>query len=291
MIASESLKAAVETLSEKSRQAFSNPFDAAIFPANVAVGEEWFTSPELISLYGTDEYQKLDERQQKTLSFYETVNFFSLNIHGERMLLEGLAHRLYDPATRDVSKYLHHFLDEENKHMVYFATFCLRYAGKIYRDRKVTFPRQYAPGEEDLLFFGRVMIFEEVVDYFNRHMANDARLAPVAREINRLHHADESRHLVFGRKMVQELFEQVRPQWAEETVRGVQSALASYFRAVWREYYNRDVYRDAAIDRADDLAKEAFESKPAPAALRRKISRPIFEYLIKIGLLTEEPPL
>ena len=291
MIASEELKAAVESLSAKSRQAFSNPFDATIFPEQVRVGEEWFTSPELMTLYGDDLYERLDERQQKTLSFYEAVNFFSLNIHGERTLLEGLSHRLYDPETRDVSKYLHHFLDEENKHMVYFATFCLRYADKIYPDRRVMFPREYAPGEEDLLFFGRVMIFEEIVDYFNRHMATDARLAPVVREINRLHHADESRHLVFGRRIVKELFEHFRPRWSVETVRGVQGRLGAYFRVAWREYYNRDLYRDAALDDADGIAKRLAESETAPAALRRKISRPIFDYMMKIGLLTEEPPL
>src|SRR5207244_844073 len=143
----------------------------------------------------------------------EAVNFYSLNIHGEKALLEGLAHRLYQPDLSEVSKYLHHFLDEENKHMVYFGEFCLRYAGKIYRDRKVAFPREYERGEEDFLFFGRVMIFEEIVDYFNRRMGNDERLSTVAREINRLHHSDEARHLTFGRRIVKELFEQWRPSW------------------------------------------------------------------------------
>src|SRR5205814_2962320 len=107
----------------------------------------------------------------------------------------------------------------------YFATFCLQYAGKIYPDRKVVFPREYAPGEEHMLFFGRVMIFEEIVDYFNRRMATDERLSTVAREINRLHHADESRHLIFGRRIVKELFEHFRPKWSEATVEGIRSYL------------------------------------------------------------------
>lgn len=269
----------------------TNPYETLEFPERVAIGDEWFTSPELISAYGTDDYARLTEREQKTLSFYEAVNFYSLNIHGERMLLEGLAHRLYDSELREVSKYLHHFLDEENKHMVYFGTFCLRYGNKIYPDRKVTFPREYAPGEEHLLFFGRVMIFEEVVDYYNRHMARDERLNPVAREINRLHHADESRHLIFGRRVVKEIFDEFSPRWSEETLRGVWESIRGYFRVVWREYYNRDVYRDAAIADGDGLALRLLESDEAPRALRRTVSKSPIEYLLKIGLLTEEPVL
>jgi len=291
VIASEELKTTVESLSEKSRKAFSNPYQSLIFPPAVGVGEEWFTTPELISLYGTDSYQQIDERRQRTLSFYEAVNFYSLNIHGERMLLEGLAHRLYDAELRDVAKYLHHFLDEENKHMIYFATFCLQYAGKIYPDRKVVFPREYAPGEEHMLFFGRVMIFEEIVDYFNRHMGTDDRLAKVAQEINRLHHADESRHLVFGRRIVKELFEQWRAKWSEATLEGIRAYLSGYFRVVWREYYNRDAYGDAGIDDADGVARRMLESEEGPRAFRRKVSRSSIEYLMKIGLLTEEPAL
>ena len=291
MNASEELKSTVDSLTEKSRKAFSNPYEAFAFPERVAVGEEWFTTPELISAYGTEAYEGLDEKARKTLSFYEAVNFYSLNIHGERMLLEGLAHRLYDNELRDVAKYLHHFLDEENKHMVYFATFCLQYAGKIYPDRKVTFPREYAPGEEHTLFFARVMIFEEIVDYYNRRMATDERLNPVAREINRMHHADESRHLIFGRRILKELFEEFRPKWNDATVDGVRAYIRDFFRIVWREYYNRDVYRDAGLANADALPKLLLDNDETTRAFRRKVSKSPVEYLLKIGLIAEEPVL
>lgn len=291
MIASEDLKSTVDSLVEKSRKAFANPYEAYTFPESVPVGEEWFTSPELMSLYGTTRWNELDERQQKTLSFYEAVNFYSLNIHGEKMLLEGLAHRLYDAELHDVAKYLHHFLDEENKHMVYFGTFCTTYANKIYPDRKVIFPREYAAGEEHVLFFGRVMIFEEVVDYFNRKMGTDDRLNAVAREINRMHHADEARHLIFGRRIVKELFDAFRPKWSDATLTGVRDYLRGYFRVVWREYYNRDMYRDAGLDDADQLSKRLIESEEASREFRRRISKLPVEYLLKIGLIAQEPEL
>ena len=65
--------------------------------------EQWFMSPELISIYGTSEYDKLDLKQKQILSFYESVNFFSLNIHGEKSLVEGIAHRLYSKELKDLA--------------------------------------------------------------------------------------------------------------------------------------------------------------------------------------------
>src|SRR5687767_7163377 len=92
----------------------------------------WYTSPELVSAYGGDLWDSLDEGQRQELSFWEAVNFFSLNVHGERMLMAGLAERLYRPGLVEVTEYLHHFLAEENTHSTWFGTFCQRYAGKVY---------------------------------------------------------------------------------------------------------------------------------------------------------------
>ena len=91
-------------------------------------------SPDLISLHGTRHWDALDEQGRRVLSFFELVNFFSINIHGERMLIEGLAKRLYRKHAETVTPYLHHFLDEENKHMFYFGRFCNQYAGKVYAE-------------------------------------------------------------------------------------------------------------------------------------------------------------
>lgn len=290
-MASDDLKATVQKLSDRSRQAYANPYTSLDFPASVPVGQDWFTSPELISIAGTPDYESLEDAQKKTISFYDAINFFSLNIHGEKALLEGLARRLYDPNLKDLSPYLHHFLDEENKHMVYFGEFCTRYGGKVYRDRKVTFPRDYAAGEGDFLFFARVLVFEEIVDFFNRRMGSDGRLNQVARQINQMHHDDESRHLVFGRKVVKELFEKYRPAWSREILRGVQSAVSAHYRAVWREYYNPDAYGDAGLPDPYGIAERAFSGAVAPRALRQKASKASVDYFISLEVLEKEPDL
>ncbi|NIV75275.1 MAG: AurF domain containing protein, partial [Gammaproteobacteria bacterium] len=100
-----------EKLCRISREHFIDPFSRLEWPETLD-RRQWFMSPELISLYGTGHFDAMTEEEQQRLSFFEIVNFFSINIHGERMLIEGLAKRLYRKHTEVVSPYLHHFLDE-----------------------------------------------------------------------------------------------------------------------------------------------------------------------------------
>lgn len=248
--------------------------------------DAWCMSPELVSLHGLPAWDALDEAGRRRLAFFECVNFFTLNIHGERALMEGIARRLYVKDLAEHAHYLHHFLAEENQHMTWFGGFCRRYAGKIYPDRKLVLPREHAPGEEDVLFFAKVMIFELLVDTFNRRMAKDERLHPLAREINRRHHEDESRHLAFGRLLVEELWRRHAPAWSEATRAAVPAYLAAYLTATWKEYYNPDVYKDAGVAAGGDaarLAREAFASDVARAR-RAEIETRCVRVLRDLGL-------
>lgn len=282
----EELAETVRRLSASSRRAYQNPYEAIAWPDSVD-RSRWFTSPELVSLFATPMWESMSEEEQRALSFWEAVNFYSLNIHGEKALIEGLAHRLYQPGLEEVADYLHHFLDEENKHSVWFATFCLRYSGKIYPDRKVAFPREYAEGEDDFLFFARVAIFEEIVDRYNSAMGRDERLEPVARQINANHHAEETRHLVFGRRIVEHLWRRHSPGWSGETLAGVRSHLAGYVIATWREYYNPDVYGDAGFADPYATARGAWEH-PATAQHRRDLTSRSLRVFLDAGILEDE---
>ncbi len=275
----------VDKLCAASRKSYVDPYRFMEWPDLLDPGQ-WYFSPELLSLYGTPVYERMTERERQRLSFHEAVNFFSLNIHGEKALVEGLARRVYRSDTSELTPYLQHFLDEENKHMVYFGGFCSRYAGKVYRDRKVAFPRQYAPGEEDFLFFAKVLVFEEIVDVYNLAMSKDARLPAIVRRINLIHHLEESRHLAFGRLLVQRLFERRAPTWPEATQRGVRDYLAAYLESTWREYYNPDVYRDAGLSDPLAVQEAAFDS-PAACEHRRKVTKKCVAYLVKHHILEE----
>ena len=257
-----------------SRHNYTNPYTSLEWPESLDE-DTWYMSPELISLYGTDDYAHLDDAQRKRLSFFETLNFFSLNIHGEKYVVEGLSQRVYSGQNVPLTDYMQHFLDEENKHMVYFGGFCNRY-GHIYPPRTFRVPRDDAdPGEEEFLFFAKVLIFENIVDVYNTRIARDERVAPIARQINRLHHLDEARHLAFGRARVRDLYDKHSPQWSPPRRRRIAGYLIAYQESLWREYYNPATYSDAGLDQPYEVMRRAL----AHAACRRHRQEVAHRYL------------
>jgi hypothetical protein len=281
------LRDTVEQLCRSSRRTATDPYGAVEWPPAVDPDRDWFFVPSLSSLYGTAHWDALGETGQRRLVFFEAVNFFSLNIHGERALMEGIASRLYRSDLIEVADYLHHFLDEENKHSVYFGGFCRRYA-RIYPSRQVAVPEDVPREDADFLFFARVLLFEEIVDRYNLIQANDADLHPLARWINHNHHAEETRHLIFGRRLVEALWEAHRESWGAERRGEIGRYLNQFLAMTWREYYNPDVYRDCGLADPYAVARSAWAA-PAQRSHRRRLSERCVRFLIDRGITTEEP--
>lgn len=277
-------------LTRASRKKVWDVYNTFAWPDALADGM-WCMPPELISIYGTAAFDALDEKQKLSLSLYELCNFFSLVLHGERPLVQGLVHRLYSKGnTKEVTEYLHHFVDEENKHMVMFGEFCNRYIGKVYPEKKISLPREYAKGEEEVAFFCKVMVVEELGDYYNLVIEKDERVDPLVRDINKMHHVDEARHLAFGRLYLAELFDRFHPQWSAEQLAGFRQWLVDYLRASWGDYYNPTMYRDAGLADGYELRQLAM-SHPVGTAHRQRASAKLVNYFMKHGLLLEEPVL
>jgi len=261
-----------------------NPWQAIDWPDSLAT-DAWCFSPELSSLWGTPEWDALDDAQRTAVLHFECVNFFSLNVHGERSLLAGIASRLYQRDFADMTSYLHHFLDEENKHMQYFGSFCQRYSKGVYPERKTRLngDEDKAKGVEDLLFFARVLIFEMTVDHYNKAMAADERLCAVVRSINRIHHMEEARHLSFGRHVVALLAERCHSECTAQVIGDVQAHLRGYVESVWSEYYNPQVYSDAGLPGAHAMRRTAYDSQ-AQRHKRAAVSGPTIEFLRSLDL-------
>jgi hypothetical protein len=277
-----------DRLTKYSQNRVWDPHTTFEWPEQLTEGA-WCMSPELISIYGTDAYEALDEAQRKKLALYEVGNFFSLVLQGERPLVQGLIHRLYSKYnTPSVTAYLHHFVDEENKHMMMFGEFCRRYVGKVYPEKKMVLPREYAKGEEDIAFYCKVMVVEELGDYYNAVMARDESVDPFVRRVNRVHMMDEARHLAFGRQFLAEMFEKFRKEWSVETLAGFRSWLSEYLRSSWSDYYNPSMYRDAGLADGYELRQMALRH-PACTEHRRKASAKLVKYFLDVGLLEAEP--
>lgn len=269
-------------LSAQSEDAFIDP-RSVDWPRD-ADPDAWYFTPELISLYGTDTWASLDEPARKRLSLAEAVNFFSLNIHGEKYLIAEISRRLYVSDEAELSRYLTHFIEEEARHMTYFAGFCRRYAGGIYADRTMPIDDGGDPELDTFLLFARINVFEEIVDHYNRIMAKDERLAPIAREINRIHHVEEMRHLSFGRRFLGRWLEHHVDVWREDRREALRAHLASYLQFVWKQYYNPDAYADAGIADAFGVRARTIVS-PAATAHRASVDTRRLSYLRKLGLL------
>jgi len=284
----------IETISRQmtkaSQKFFYDPTTKLEWPESLD-SSEWTMTPELVSLYGTELWDEMSEEQQKKLAFYEAAGFYSLILNGERPLLEGMSHRMYTfEKNLDVTEYMHHFLDEENKHMMMFSAYLRRYVGKVYPEKKIAFPREMAKGGEDLSFLAKVLVVEELSDYYNVVMANDERLPPICRDLNRVHHVDEARHIHFGRNYIRHVWERFTPDWSEEDVAAYRAWLLEYVDASWRDFCNPSVYKDAGLKNGYDARKAVLES-PVCRAHRQRASEKFLTNLVESGILTEMPSL
>ncbi|MES9556163.1 MULTISPECIES: diiron oxygenase [unclassified Streptomyces] len=273
----------LDRLTTKSIDDYYNPYRLFDWPESLPE-QMWWMSPELTTIHGTSLEGSLTEQQRFTLSKYESVNFYSLNVHGIRELLIEVTRRIHTKGFETPSEFFHHFIGEENEHMWFFAEFCLRYGGKIYRQPAGASVETAKTSAESLLVFARILIFEELVDHFNSRMALDDRLHETIRALNRIHHQDESRHIAFGRELVTALWADVRRTATEEELTAVSEYLRRYMTYSFESLYNPQVYRDAGL--ADPLAvREELLASPVRPAFEQSVFRKTSKFLEKIGIV------
>jgi P-aminobenzoate N-oxygenase AurF len=273
----------LDRLEQLAESGYYNPYTLFDWPEAIEPDLPWM-SESLTTLAGTEMWDELTREQQIALTKYETINFFSLNVHGIRELMSEVVLRIHDRTYAGVSEFLHHFIGEENEHMWFFAQFCLRYGGKMYPAQptlKAASSEGFSPAARELIVFARITIFEEIVDYYNSHMATDPALPAIAREINRVHHQDESRHVAFGRMIFTNLLEQVNRNDPAE-IPAIAAYLENYVEYSIATLYNPAAYRDAGIPNALELRRLALEH-PARAEAHEKIMKRTRSFLSKSG--------
>jgi P-aminobenzoate N-oxygenase AurF len=273
----------LDRLTNKAIDDYYNPYKLFEWPESLPENA-WWMSPELTTTHSTEAAKRLTQEQLYALSRYESLNFYSLNVHGIRELLIEVTRRIHTAGFETPSEFFHHFIGEENEHMWFFAEFCLRYGRKIYRQpagANVEIPRSNV---ESLLVFTRILIFEELVDHFNSKMALDERLHETIRGINRIHHQDESRHIAFGRELVSALFDDVKQTATEQELKDISEYLRRYLTYSFESLYNPQVYRDAGVENPLELRRELLQS-PWRAEFEQSVFRKTSKYLSKVGLI------
>lgn len=219
-----------------------------------------FQLPEtLLSLYGHPVYGTMTDEQKWELSRLETLNFFSLNIHGERFLVRDLLERLYRPTPlgerRAIGEYLQQFIHEENAHTFMLAGYCFRYGDGVMRD--VAFQSEEPSLSEygsTLLAFGRTFVLESFLDYMNQAVMKDDSLDDTASQIHRFHHIEEARHMAFDKAVLTECAGRLWEKGLGEEVHLVARALWDYGDYATRRMCSSKLYRDVGLEDVQNLA-------------------------------------
>jgi hypothetical protein len=278
------LRDILERLSAQSVEDYYNPYKTFEWPESLPTGI-WWMSPELMTTAGHELETELNIEQRQRLSRAESINFYSLNVHGIRELLIEVTRRIHTREFAAPSEYFHHFIGEENEHMWFFAEFCLRYGGKIYTQPRGGAAAVPPSRAESLLVFARILIFEELVDHYNMTMAADARLHDTVRAVNRIHHQDESRHIAFGRELVKVLFGEFKADATQTELDEVEDYLKRYMNFSFESLFNPQVYKDAGLPRPLEIRTRLL-SAPERTDKEKYVFRKTLPYLQRVGIIS-----
>lgn len=290
--AADSLDAVARRLVQVSERRASPPFARIDFPEALDPRKPVFPV-ELISLFGHPVWDDMTEPMRWRLGLLETVNFFSLNIHGEQGLVGVLAERLYRERSTgespEVSRYLQHFIHEENAHTYMLAEFCHRYHGRVMPEVVFRFetPTLSRKGS-DLLFFSRVYVLETFLDFVNRRAMHDDTLEPTARSIHRSHHMDETQHMAFDRSIIAQLADELATEGRTTELGTIGSLVARYADYAFSRLVNPRVYRELSLPDPLSLVHEV-ERSPHRAHLKAEWWSQPQGFLRKVRVLPAEP--
>lgn len=284
------ISALLERITEMSVETYYNPYKMFEWPASLP-DDQWWMTPELLTVANTRFAGELPTEQAMALSKWESIHFYSLNVHGIRELLLEVVKRVQAPGYDEESEFFHHFIGEENEHMWFFATFCLKYGRKLYPNKKLAFSiEDITPDIESFLVFSRILIFEEIVDYFNLRMGRDETLHPIIRQVNSIHHQDESRHIACGREIVKKLFRHAVATQPPAQIQQAQDYIRRYLVASIQSLYSPAVYRDAGIAEPYELRAKLLSDPGRREADGRTLKRTL-DFFQDHGILPGEVEL
>jgi hypothetical protein len=263
------------------------PFSRLAFPEKLEPDRP-LMSAEVSSLSDHPALLALNSEARWRFGLLETVNFFSLNIHGEQALVAELVARLYrgrfGSGSPAVSRYLQHFIHEENSHTYMLAEFCNRYYGRVMPEVVSRFETpSLSRAGTDLLFFARVYVLETMLDLVNRACMQDETLDPTVRAVHRAHHVDEARHMAFDRAIISSLALEMRDALQFDELDTVQRLVSAYARYAFSLLANPRVYREAGIPDPLRVMKE-IQASPRWRALETRWWHPVETFFHKVNV-------
>ncbi|WP_216211546.1 AurF N-oxygenase family protein [Amycolatopsis aidingensis] len=165
--------------------------------------DKFFVPEQLVTLYGTELWQRMSRQQRLELSKQEMINTVSVGIWFETILMQMLMRLAYhgDPRSRHVH-YAYTEVAEECRHSTMFGRLIEKVGGRPYRQDL----RWYVLGQalpfvlRGPSMWAATLMGEEVFDVLQRDTMRDENLQPIVRAVMRIHVTEEARHVRYARE-------------------------------------------------------------------------------------------
>ena len=184
---------------------------------------------------------------------------------------------------------MHQYIESKNSELANYSEFCQRYAGYVYSEYPVKSTRSLNTIENDLLFYLKLLIFDEIVTAYGQKYLECDDLNPVVSQIINTHH-ETTRYLPFARHLLVRLLREWRPVWGEKTQKTIRLGVENFLKELWACFYNPDVYQDMGFNDPSIVSKTAFKAAHAKS-IRNNLSADCVRFLIEHDVLSEEPVL
>ncbi len=161
--------------------------------------------PELLALYGTPQWDAMDQAQRIEYSRHEAAAVLGAGIWFENALMQiVLCHLLEIDVTDPMHRYLLIEIADECRHSAMFGEYIRRAGTPSYGPDRPVLVDGSTCGRA--LGYLLVLAVEEQLDHINRRTMRDTRVHPVSRQVAKLHVLEEARHVSFAKTYLAELW-------------------------------------------------------------------------------------
>lgn len=161
--------------------------------------------PELLSLYGTEVWERMSEPERIAYSRHETAAMFGAGIWFENALMQIVLRHLADISVLDpMHRYLLIEVADECRHSAMFGEYIRRAGTPAYGPNRPVIYDESSSGRA--LSYLLILAIEELLDHANRAAMRDERVHPLSRQIAKLHVLEEARHVSFAKTYLAEVW-------------------------------------------------------------------------------------
>lgn len=244
--------------------------------------DKFFLPPEMITLYGTPQWDALTRAQRIDLSRQELVNVLSAGIWFENILNQALLRDLmHKNPTAKTTHYALTELGDETRHMIMFGRTIDRIGGTPVRPKLF---QRIIINSLPLVFrgpllWGAALVGEEIFDALQRQIIEDPELQPIVQRLMRIHVTEEARHIQFARDGLRKTVPMM-PWYRRMLIANVHGAGGLFYRMLFTLpiQYSR-IGLDGKQMRAVARANPHFRTKCVSAFA------PLAEFFEEVGLM------